>query len=79
MFPHPELPFWSVLTSQKERSIGREQSELAKQRGCIKSPLNLICQVELVETDIDYQKVKIFRHPQYDIELDFLDSLNYLN
>jgi hypothetical protein len=42
----------------------------------LKSLLNLICQVELVETDIDYQSVKIFRQAQYDIELDFLASFS---
>jgi hypothetical protein len=28
---------------------------LQNKRGCLKSPLHLICQVEGVETDIDYQ------------------------
>ncbi|TCL64495.1 hypothetical protein EV196_107204 [Mariniflexile fucanivorans] len=37
----------------------------------MKSVLNLFCQVELVETDIEYQKVKVFRKAQYDLILHF--------
>jgi len=46
-----------------------------QKRSCLKSTCILISQIKYIETDIDYQYVKIFRQAQYDIKLYFSDSL----
>lgn len=48
---------------------------IKEKRGCLKNMCYLITQIKLIETDIDYQYVKIFRQAQYDIKLYFSDSL----